>query len=412
MLHEASYGSERQYMSHRKQTEHLIQQLGLLEEENNSLHKSRQDLSHQFSQIIEEKEKEVSTLKNQLEDALKSLNNHDKQILIQEKENISYKEENKNLLSSIKNNTPMQLNNDQEKDQKIEELDAKNKKLFREWKYQKTQAQKYKADNKLAIDELENYQKHAERLQSQVNTIDSNTLGVNYNDQKYDLYHEMVKEVCQVLKISDKFNLVKSVKAIEQAYQYLPQLQSTTEELYKIISKNNIFNSEISSYEDLTVSVDNWAINLQDYKAQVDGLLNALDINDEEEKTINYIIEQVQQLKRTCDELIQKNNDSKLNDPKDEENFSHICKILGEQDSSKVVDILSNLVKKINYVDQFIDSVKIKLELPDESLDEDVVSSINKVIDIFVEQDQFDDTENYDNSEVPITNYEGDNTHM
>ena len=222
----------------------------------------------------------------------------------------------------------------------------------------------------------------------------------------------MVKEVCQVLKISDKFNLVKSVKAIEQAYQYLPQLQSTTEELYKIISKNNIFNSEISSYEDLTVSVDNWAINLQDYKAQVDGLLNALDINDEEEKTINYIIEQVQQLKRTCDELIQKNNDSKLNDPKDEENFSHICKILGEQDSSKVVDILSNLVKKINYVDQFIDSVKIKLELPDESLDEDVVSSINKVIDIFVEQDQFDDTENYDNSEVPITNYEGDNTHM
>ena len=81
MLHEASYGSERQYMSQRKQTDHLIQQLALLEEENNSLHKSRQDLSHQFSQIIEEKEKEVSILKNQLEDALQSLNNHDKQIL-------------------------------------------------------------------------------------------------------------------------------------------------------------------------------------------------------------------------------------------------------------------------------------------------------------------------------------------
>lgn len=412
MLHEASHGSERQYMSHRKQTEHLIQQLSLLEEENQSLHKSRQDISNQCSLMLEDKEKEASMMRNQLEEAIKTQNSLEKQILVQEKENFIYQDENKKLQSNLKNG-PGYKNEDNdafEKDKKIEELEAKNKKLFKEWKYQKTHAEKYKADNKLALNELDQYHIHTEKLQSQMNSISPNTLGPNFPEEKYDLYHEMVKEVCQVLKIPDKFSLVKSVKAIEQAYQYLPSLQSTTEELYKIVSKNNIFNTEISSYEDLTVSVDNWAVNLQDYKTQVDGLLNALDINDEQEKTINYIIENVQELKKTCDAFM-KNSRIKMNDYKDEENFSHVCKILGENDTSKVVDILSNLVKKINYVDQFIDSVKIRLEQPEDSLDEDVVTSIDKVIDIFVEQDKFDDTENFDNSEVPNTNYEGENVH-
>jgi len=82
----------------------------------------------------------------------------------------------------------------------------------------------------------------------------------------------MVKNVCDVLSIENENDLVKSVQAIEQAYQYLPSLQSTIEQLYASVIKNNLFNAQLDSYTDITSCVENWATNLHDYKHLVEGM--------------------------------------------------------------------------------------------------------------------------------------------
>jgi hypothetical protein len=70
-------------------------------------------------------------------------------------------------------------------------------------------------------------------------------------------------------------------------------VQSATEDLYTIVTKNKIFKSNINSYYDLSSCVENWALNLHNYKNLVYGLLDTLKISDEQDKTINFILENV-----------------------------------------------------------------------------------------------------------------------
>jgi len=151
-------------------------------------------------------------------------------------------------------------------------LDVKIKKLFGEWKYQKSQAEKLKTQNTFCIGELEHYQRQNDKLQNQVNLLSTQKIKDGENPQELLHYEEQVKAVCQILKIEDEHNLVNNVQAIEKAYQYLPSLQGTIEELFKIVTKNNIFNSQIESYNDINSCIENWALNLQDYKNLVEGL--------------------------------------------------------------------------------------------------------------------------------------------
>lgn len=62
-------------------------------------------------------------------------------------------------------------------------------------------------------------------------------------------------QICTILKIKDESKLVSSIKIIEQAYQLLPSLQSTVENIFKIVYDGNIFDTPLNSYDvDLTLA--------------------------------------------------------------------------------------------------------------------------------------------------------------
>ena len=93
--------------------------------------------------------------------------------------------------------------------------------------------------------------------------------------------------------------MVNSVRIIEEAYQLLPSLQSTVESIFKIVYEGDVLDaaSNLNSYDvfikltkDLSSAVENWSANLQDYKHLVDGLIDILDIEEDENRTVNYIV--------------------------------------------------------------------------------------------------------------------------
>jgi hypothetical protein len=62
-------------------------------------------------------------------------------------------------------------------------------------------------------------------------------------------YKKIVSDVCEILRIEDASNLVDSIKTIETAYQFLPSLQLTVENIFKIVTEGNIFDTPINSYD-------------------------------------------------------------------------------------------------------------------------------------------------------------------
>jgi chromosome segregation ATPase len=208
----------------------------------------------------------------------------------------------------------------------------KGKKMAAELKGLTIKVDQLKTQNEFCLGEMEHCQRLNDKLKKQLEKSigtppqppPKNPLGkpstTNPAVPEPDA-DQILDTVLKILKIDDKSTLVNSITAIEQAYQYLPSLQSTTEDLYTIVTKNNIFNSNINSYNDLSSCVENWALNLHDYKNLVDGLLETLEISDEQDKTINFILENVkilisrEQASRTARVGVG------FRDLKDEENF-------------------------------------------------------------------------------------------
>ena len=100
------------------------------------------------------------------------------------------------------------------------------------------------------------------------------------------------------MKIKEESKLLGSIKIIEEAYQLLPSLQRTVESTFKIVYEGNIFDTPLNSYDvlyilhtkDLVDAIENWSTNLQDYKSLVDGLLDILEVYEDENKTVSYIV--------------------------------------------------------------------------------------------------------------------------
>lgn len=130
-----------------------------------------------------------------------------------------------------------------------------------------------KTQNEFCLGEMEHCQRLNDKLKKQLEKSTGKPQEANAAVPSPDS-DQILDSILSILKLSDKSTLINSITAIEQAYQYLPSLQTTTEDLYTIVTKNNIFNSNINSYNDLSSCVENWALNLHDYKNLVDGLLD------------------------------------------------------------------------------------------------------------------------------------------
>lgn len=100
----------------------------------------------------------------------------------------------------------------------------------------------------------------------------------------------VLEEICTILKIKDQSKLISSVKMIEEAYRLLPGLQNTVETIFKTVSENPVFDTPLNSYDDLIDAVENWGHNLADYQSLVNGLLETLEIDNEEQKTVSFIV--------------------------------------------------------------------------------------------------------------------------
>lgn len=100
-----------------------------------------------------------------------------------------------------------------------------------------------------------------------------------------------LEEICSILKIKDQSRLLSSVRMIEEAYRLLPGLQNTVETIFKTVSENQVFETPLNSYDDLIDAVENWGHNLADYQSLVNGLLETLEIENEEQKTVSFIVD-------------------------------------------------------------------------------------------------------------------------
>lgn len=406
----------------------LFGQINALENENFELTNAYSDLKNQYNIILDNTNVEVMQLTEQLNDAVTTITSRENQIFNMEKELEIWKmNANKNLAETIgseefeaeinkiqdpdsftilrslqielkrANETIRQLqsqNLDALKQQNVK-LETKCKKLFGEWKYQKSQAEKLKTQNDFCLGELEHYQRKVDRLQNELNKLTGKNVDIEIPDISLK-YEEMVKDVCDILKIENQSDLVKSVQAIEEAYQYLPSLQSTVEQLYASVLKNNVFNAQLDSYTDLTYCIDNWAINLYDYKHLVEGLLQTLKIDDDQDRTVNFIQENVRVLIRK-EEMKEQNQNPRpvdvrgLLSARDEENFLAACTILNRENSDEFVYALKDLVDKESFINEFLDSVKRRLELPTSTKDEDLITSQSKIVNIYLERTKTDD---------------------
>ena len=198
--------------------------------------------------------------------------------------------------------------------------------------------------------ELEHTQRKVDRLQNELQKVTGKNYEADFPDtsQKYE---EIIKDVCDILKVENENDLVKSVQAIEQAYQYLPSLQSTVEQLYASVQKNNIFNAQLDSYTDITSCIENWAVNLHDYKHLVEGLLEVLKINDDTDRTVSFILENVRVLCRKeelgeLDKPPMTSGNRGIFSSRDEENFLTACTLLNHDNSDDFVYALKDLIDK------------------------------------------------------------------
>ena len=236
-------------------------------------------------------------------------------------------------------------------------LNTKCNKLFGEWKYQKSQSEKLKTQNEFCLGELEHYQRKNDRLQNDLNKITGKSVDAEMPDVSLK-YEQIVKDVCQVLKIDNENDLVKSAQAIEQAYQFLPSLQGTVEHVYATVTKNNIFNSELESYTDVTHCIENWAINLHDYKNLCEGLLDVLKIDEDQDRTVSFILENVRVLVRKDETRELENQPLNLDgrgmlNARDEENFMNACALMNSQNSDEFCYALKDLVDKSEFINEF-----------------------------------------------------------
>ena len=236
-------------------------------------------------------------------------------------------------------------------------LNTKCNKLFGEWKYQKSQSEKLKTQNEFCLGELEHYQRKNDRLQNDLNKITGKSVDAEMPDVSLK-YEQIVKDVCQVLKIDNENDLVKSAQAIEQAYQFLPSLQGTVEHVYGTVTKNNIFNSELESYTDVTHCIENWAINLHDYKNLCEGLLDVLKIDEDQDRTVSFILENVRVLVRKDETRELENQPLNLDgrgmlNARDEENFMNACALMNSQNSDEFCYALKDLVDKSEFINEF-----------------------------------------------------------
>ena len=114
----------------------------------------------------------------------------------------------------------------------------------------------YKTKNKQILGEVQSLRAKVDQLKTQndflLNQLDysERKAGIrnNLGAQGAGEYKAKIRQICDIFRIEDESMLLDSIKTIEVAYQFLPSLQVTVENVFKIVTEENIFDTPINSY--------------------------------------------------------------------------------------------------------------------------------------------------------------------
>lgn len=147
-----------------------------------------------------------------------------------------------------------QLTNETKRAEVVQEkgnsIVTKNKEISSQVKALREAVDSLKTRNGFLLNELEHSQRKLRQYQSHRGEKGSASNPVQEDSDGY--YQRLVQEICSILSIETQENLINQIKTIENAYQFLPSLQSTVETIFKTVMADNIFDTPINSYDVLS----------------------------------------------------------------------------------------------------------------------------------------------------------------
>lgn len=168
----------------------------------------------------------------------------------------------------------------------------------------------------------------------------------------------ILSQICEIFGIRDQDRILECVNKICKAYEYLPSLQTTIENIFTIVTEKSCIQVEVNSNEQLVEIIDIWSSNLVDYQNLVVELFEVMNIRSEDKKHRTHLIHSIKQL---------------MEDRNDIENS-----IIG---SSEIVDELKKLKKQAMGIEFFVDEAKARLGLEEPYSNEALFSKVLKFLD-------------------------------
>ena len=233
----------------------------------------------------------------------------------------------------------------------FQDYQKKVKKLLYEKKQMMAENDTLKTQNDFLTNQLNFVQKKL--AHSNKKAYSMNTLPPNSDD--------LQSAICVMFGIRDSSKLIENLKRIQKAFEFLPTLQKTVEQIYQIVCDRSCIPVVCNSHDQLIEIIENWASNLNDYQDLVSELFNILKINEEDQKNRTHLIQSIRKL--ACDS-------SSIN------NYDH------NEKGPEVISELKNLKKKVSAIDFFIEEARKKLNLDDDYSNEALFVKVLKFVDM------------------------------
>ena len=196
--------------------------------------------------------------------------------------------------------------------------------------------------------------------------------GVKSSFGKSDLGNKFNTElqICSMFGIQDESRMIDSLLKIQRAYQYVPVMQETLEQIFSIVTDNHFMPVNCNSTTQLVEVLENWVDNLKDYQNLVTQLFDILNVQEENLKNRTHLITSIKELAMSSTR-----RDHFLSSmPKaDKENVQF--------ETNEILDEFKKLKKMNNTTEFFCEEAKNKLKLPPSYSSEALYTKILRVLE-------------------------------
>lgn len=103
-------------------------------------------------------------------------------------------------------------------------------------------------------------------------------------------------EICRIFQLGPDDDVIDCLVKIERGYQYVPMMQETLEQVYTILTENDVLPVMCTSKNQMIEILENWAANLNDYQNLVKTLFEVMGITNPNFKSRTYLVESIRKL--------------------------------------------------------------------------------------------------------------------